>query len=187
MLDNGKHREAMVSRRKFLLVSGSVVTGGLAGCIGTARGQTEVEMGSLDIDGDSATLDTEPESIAIDVSGEFSVDSNTTPEQCQITLQCHVGDDALVDDIAKEVYFDTVAGSYEISGELLDHRDVVKSDFQAPIGETITVPLLVRIILSVVVDGSIVAESFVESKAPLEVTAKGIEAQIGGRGSVEIV
>ena len=177
----------MISRRKYLLLSGTVGTGGLAGCIGSAQAQTEVEMGSLDIDGDSATLNDAPESIAIDVSGEFQVDSNTTPEQCQITLQCHVGEDELVDDIATETFFDTVAGNYEISGDLLDHRDVVAADMTAPMGETITVPLVVRIILSVVVDGSIQAESFVESNAPLEITAKGIEAQIGGSGSVEIV
>jgi len=144
-------------------------------------------MGELSVEGDSATLNDEPSEIAIDVSGEFQVDSNTTPEQCQLTLQCHVGEDELVDDIATDTHFDTTAGEYQISGDLLDHRDVSASEFVAPVGETITVPLMIRIILSVVIDGSIAAEAFTEDNAPLEVTAKGIEARIGGSGSVEIV
>ena len=187
MLGNGKCRETMVSRRKYLIATAGVATGSLSGCIGSAQAQTDVEMGKLSVEGDSATLNDEPSEIVIDVSGEFQVDSNTTPEQCQLTLQCHVGDDPRVDDIATDTHFDTTAGEYQISGDLLDHRDVVAGDFAAPVGETITVPLMIRIILSVVVNGSIAAEAFVESDAPLSVTAKGIEAQIGGSGSVEIV
>lgn len=186
-LGSGIRRETFVSRRKFLAISGSVATGGVAGCVGSAQAQTDVGMGELNIDGDSATLNESPSAITIDVSGEFNVDANKVPEQCQLTLQCHVGEDSLVDDIAKDTHFGTKSGSYEISGDLLDHRDVVASDFQTAAGETITVPLLVRIILSVVSDGSIVTEEFVEQDVSLEITAKGIEAQLSGSGSVEIV
>lgn len=177
----------MVSRRKYLILSGSIATGSLAGCIGSAQAETDIEMGELSVEGDSAELDDEPEAIDIDVSGEFKVDANTTPEQCKLTLQCHVGDDEEVDDIATDTHFDTKAGEYEITGDLLDHRHVSASDLTAKAGETITVPLLVRVILSVVVDGSIESEEFVEDEAPLEVTSEGIKTQIGGSGSVEIV
>jgi len=180
-------REAMVSRRKFLAVSGSLASGGLAGCIGSAQAQTDVSMGELDIAGDSATVDDTPSAIYIDVTGDFEIESNTTPEQAQLTLQCHVGDDSLVDDIAQNTYFDQSAGEYEISGDLLDHRDVVAQDFAPENGETLVVPVLVRIILSVVVDGSIADETYVEKEVPLELTTEGISARLGGSGSVEIV
>lgn len=187
MLDKIPRRETMVSRRKFLAVSGSVATVGVAGCVGTASGQTEVSMGELDIDGDSATVNEAPSAIYIDVSGDFAIESNTTPEQAQLTLQCHVGEDSLVDDIASETYFDQSAGEYEISGDLLDHRDVIDSDFAPENGETLVVPVLIRIILSVVIDGSIAEETFVEKEVPLEVSTDGVTATLGGSGSVEIV
>ena len=187
MLDKIPRRETMVSRRKFLAVSGSVATVGVAGCIGTASGQTDVSMGELDIDGDSATVNEAPSAIYIDVSGDFEIESNTTPEQAQLTLQCHVGEDSLVDDIAQNTYFDQNAGEYEISGDLLDHRDVIDSDFAPENGETVVVPLLVRCILSVVVDGSIADESYVEREVNLELTSEGITAQLSGTGEMEIV
>lgn len=176
----------MVSRRKYLLLSGSVATGGLAGCIGTAEAQTDVTMGELDIQGDSATLNEPPSEIAINVSGEWETTAQQTPEQIRVTLQCHVGEDSLVDDIAQELYFDAKAGSYEIAGDLLDHRDISAEDMNPPVGETMTVPLTVRVILSVIVDGSIKSEEFIEKSAPLEITAEGITAQLSGQGSVEI-
>jgi len=187
MLGTGKTRETMVSRRKYLLLSGSLVSGGLAGCIGTAQAQTDVTMGELDIQGDSATLNEPPSEIAIAVAGRFEVASNQRPEQVRITLQCHVGEDSLVDDIATDHHFDTNAGNYELTGDLLDHRDVTAEDMNPPVGESMSVPLTIRVILSVVSNGSIVSEEFVESEAPLTITAEGITAQLGGSGSVEIV
>ena len=187
MLDRTPRRETMVSRRKFLAVSGSLASGGLAGCVGTASGQTDVSMGELDIDGDSATVNEAPSAIYIDVSGDFAIESNTTPEQAQLTLQCHVGEDSLVDDIAQQTYFDQSAGEYEISGDLLDHRDVVDSDFAPENGETLVIALLIRIVLSVVVDGSIADESYVEREVNLELTTEGITAQLSGSGEIEIV
>lgn len=187
MLGTGKTRETMVSRRKYLLLSGSIATGGLAGCIGTAEAQTDVTMGELDIQGDSATLNEPPSEIAIAVAGRWETTAQQTPEQIQVTLQCHVGEDSLVDDISQQVYFDAKAGSYEITGDLLDHRDVSAADMNPAVGTTMTVPLTVRVILSIIVDGSIKSEEFIQKDAPLEITAEGITAQLGGSGSVEIV
>lgn len=187
MLGHGNHREAMVSRRKYLLLSGSLASGGLAGCIGTADAQTDVQMGELNVDGDTATVNNAPSEIAIEVSGEYKIESNSTPEQIKLTLQCHVGEESLVDDISTSTQFDTKAGTYEITGDLLDHRDVTADQLTPEAGKTLTVPLLVRIIISVVQNGEIVSESFVENQAPLEITAEGIEAMIGGTGSVTVV
>lgn len=186
MLGLNKQRETMVSRRKYLLLSGSVATGSIAGCIGTAQAQTDVTMGELDIDGDSATLNEPPSEIAIEVSGEWSTTANQVPEQIQVTLQCHVGEESLVDDISQQVYFDAKTGSYEITGDLLDHRDVSAADMNPAVGTTMTVRLTIRVILSIISGGNIVSEEWVESEAPLNITAEGITAQLGGSGSVEI-
>jgi len=189
MVGRSNRRETMVSRRKFIAVSGAAATAlATAGCVGSASAQSDVSMGELTVDGDDVTLNSAPSAVNVSVSGEWNVTANQTPEQVKLTLQCHVGeDDPRVDDIATNTQFDKQAGTYEITGDLLEHRDVSADEFNVAAGETVTIPLLVRVICSVVINGEMVSESFVEDTAPITVSAEAIETTVGGSGSVVVV
>lgn len=179
--------EQQLTRRRVLGVGGTLLAaGGGLGLSTRDATAAEVSMGELDVSGDSATVDEPPSEILVSVSGEYRVEGPSPPEQSRTVLQVRVGDTS--DDLDTGVYLDSPAeGSYSHSVDLYDHRAVERGSLiPQEVGETVEVPLRVRVILLAVTDGSIQAETYAEDNATLTLTLDGLELSVGGSGSVSI-
>lgn len=162
----------------------------LAGVSGVAT--LSSESASADVSGDfqatgaDATVSGVPSAIRIDASGAWSVESAGPIEQVRITLQARV--DGEIDDLATDVIFDATSGEYAVSADVLaDHRDVDASAFMPDTpGETEATDVVIRVVVSAVRDGGVVAEASVEDTATVTVTEAGVAVTTGGQASVSV-
>jgi hypothetical protein len=176
-----------LSRRRVLLGAGALALGtGSIAYATSERASAEVTMGQLSIDGDDAGVSNPPERIDINVDGEFSIASSQTPERVEVVCQVHV--DGTADDIATVSKFEVSDGTYSLSANLYEHRDVAQGDLTpSTSGEVVTTELTVRIICGAIVEGERVSEDFVEDSATIEITKEGMQVNLSGSGSVDIV
>lgn len=183
--------ESIVSRRRVLAGTTTLALGGLGAALWPSeRATAQVTMGTLEVSGDDATLSEPPSRIDVSVSGEWSVDSPTVPEQVKTTLQVHVnGQNGLVDDVAETAAFDQASGTFDLTADLLaDHAEVTASTFMpGEAAESQTTDLLVRVVVGAIVNGELAAENFAEDTASVTITKDGMVVELGGSGGVNVV
>lgn len=179
-----------VTRRRVLAVTGAAVAGVGAVATGTrdAQAQTDVEMGELSASGDTAQLAAPPESIRIDATGEWRIETAGSVEQVQLTLQARVGDGRIDELDSNTVFDDPTSGTFDLGGDLIDdHRDTEASAFMpAGPGETRERDVEVRIVVAAVRDGEVVSEGSVEDTATLEISESGVAVRVGASADVTI-
>lgn len=179
----------LLTRRRALASAAGIGVGGFS-LAHLATGDAvaaEVSMGTLEVGGDTATVSGEPQAILVRVGGEYTIDAATMPEQARTVLQLHLPD-GTADDMDENVFMDSVAsGTYEHEADLLDHRALDVADV-TPDGpdDVVTMEILVRVVLLAVSGGSIQAEDFIESTAPIEIRPDGINLALNGTGEVTI-
>lgn len=175
---------SIVSRRR-VLAGGA----GLLALTSDDPARAEVVMGEFSVSSDSATVDGPPERIDVTASGEYEITSNTVPEMTETTLQVHVGGEGqAVDDLDTQTAFDTAAGTFDLSADLYSHADVAQGDLMpAERGTTKTTDLLIRVVVSAVSGGSILAEDHVQDTTTVTLDYEGVVVALGGEGAVEVV
>lgn len=176
-----------ISRRKALAGCGTALTGGLVAALGlTGRTRAAVEMDTLSIAGDSATLAEPPSAIMVQVSGEYQIDGPTTPDQARTVLQLEIA--GASDDLDEAIFMDApTGGSYTLQADAFSHRNLERGDLlPTATGETRSVDVTVRVILLAVSDGSIMAESHIEKTAQVELTKDGLQMSLGGSGDIQV-
>lgn len=180
--------DVTLTRRHAIASAGATCLVGAGLLTALSRDVTaEVSMGTLDVAGADATLDSPPAEVPVTVSGEWSVTASATPEQVRTVLQIQT-ESGQADDLAESMYFDKASGSYELTADLYAHNEISRGRFfPEGAGETIRHDFLIRVILLVIQGGEIVAETLVEDDATLALTNRGLELAVGGTGGFEVV
>jgi len=150
-----------------------------------ASAQADVS-GDFEATGDEATLSNAPAGLPVDASGEWRIETTGSLQQATVTLQ--VGYEGSVAELDEAVIFDGTSGTYDLAGDALSaHDDLSASDLMpAEAGGTRNTELRVRVVVSAVRDGSIIAEASVEDTVQVVVDKTGVEVAVGGTGSVQI-
>lgn len=185
--NGGRSSDTRVTRRRVLAGAGSaVVAGGGLFALAPDDASAEVTMGDFSLSGADANVTDAPAAIDVRATGEWQVDAPSPPEQVQTTLQIEVNGTA--DDLATDAGFDASAGAFDLEADLLDHRDVTADDLTpADPGATKTTDVTVRVIVSAVRSGEVVAEASVDGTKPLTLTRDGMVVSVGGEATMDVV
>lgn len=186
MADTTADDDRRITRRRLLAGVGVAGASTASLAFVTDDAEAAVELGNLTVDDASATLDAPPASVTLGVSGEFEVTTNGTPEMVKSTLQVEY--DGTTAELGTDATYDATQGTFAFSDvDVLKHEDL-SADGITPDqpGATQTTELTIRVIVGVVSDGSLVAESQLEDTATLTVTNEGVEIALGATGSLSI-
>lgn len=183
-----------ISRRRVLTLTGATLTGGaVVAFSGSGRAQATTEVYSLDIpdathEGEDGTVS----SLGLTVEGswQYTVDA---ADEYVLSLMVASSPDAddwqVIDQTQSAAMAASTAGTFVLSGEILDHDQLSADQFSADPSETTTRDVPVAVALDVLHGGEVVVSAIAETTATVEVssTAVQVSAEVSGSGGVEVL
>jgi hypothetical protein len=177
-----------LTRRQYLAtVTGtSIAAGGLATIALTDTAQAEVSMDSLDVASTQRTLDSPPQSVTLEVTGNYQL-QGTTPDQSRIVLQLQHGGTTREPDEILHYSEDIMSGSYTLQADVLSHPEISAEGLMpAEVNQAKATEIEVRVVLLAVTGGEIQSEAAVEDTATLSITKDGVTLELSGTGGLTI-
>ena len=173
-------------RQYFAAGATALTTSGIASVALTDTARAEVSMDSLDVASTQRTLDSPPESVTLEVTGNYQL-QGTTPDQSRIVLQLQHGGTTREPDEILHYSEDIMSGSYTLTADVLSHPEISAEELMpGEVNQAKATEITVRVVLLAVSDGSIQNEVSVEDTAALSITKDGVTLQVGGTGSIEV-
>lgn len=177
-----------INRRTTLAAAAGVAGGaGVMATLGsdTAEAAIDAEAGPLEVQGADRTVGGQPQAVTVSVAGSFDVAATETMEQVRVTLQIEVNGTS--DDLATDAVFDTNSGTFDLSANLLDHRDVRSGDLTpSENGASTTTEVVARVIIAAINNDELKAEKVLQDSADLRLTRQGIEIVAEATGNVTV-
>ena len=177
----------MPTRRQILAATGATLTGAtITTLAATDTANAEVSMDSPDVSDTQRTLDSPPESVTLEVTGNYQL-QGTTPDQTRVVLQLqHNGTTREPDEILNHSE-DIMSGSYTLTADVLGHPEITAEGLMpAEVNQAKATELTVRVVLLAVEGGEIQSEAAVEDTASLSITKDGVTLEVGGEGGLTV-
>jgi len=170
----------VVSKRKLIATGATLAVGG--GTIATLASRRTRAAVSLSINDDSYEgTDGSVSEVSLSVDGayEYSSPGATTLRWTLDVAPAGQTDWATIDQLQSDASGETGAGSYSVSGSILDHPSMDSSTFSADAGETNTTDIEARVTFEVVAsDGSVVVSETASGTGSVEVTNTTTATQV---------
>jgi len=187
------HTDGAVSRRQILVSTGAFLTGaGVVAAAGSqpASGQvstTELTIPDASYEGEDGSVS--EVSLSVDGAYEYSSPDATTLRWTLDVAPAGQTDWATIDQLQSDASGETGAGSYSVSGSILDHPSMDSSTFSADAGETNTTDIEARVTFEVVAsDGSVVVSETASGTGSVEVTntTTAVEVSLTASGQLTV-
>lgn len=177
----------MPTRRQILAAGATTLTtGGIASLAFTDTAHAEVSMDSLNVQDASKTLDSPPQSVTLEVTGNYQL-KGTTPDQSRIVLQLQHNGTTREPDETLNHSEGIMSGSYTLTADVLSHPEISAEGLMpADVDQAKATELTVRVVLLAVSDGTIQKEASVEDTATLSITKDGVTLSVGGEGGLTV-
>jgi hypothetical protein len=175
------------TRRQYLAAGATALTtSGIASVALTDTARAEVSMDSLDVASTQRTLDSPPESVTLEVTGNYQL-QGTTPDQSRIVLQLQHGGTTREPDEILHYSEDIMSGSYTLQADVLSHPEISAEGLMpAEVNQAKATEIEVRVVLLAVTGGEIQSEAAVEDTATLSITKDGVTLELSGTGGLTI-
>lgn len=172
-----RNRRPPRTRRTVLLTAGSILAGAGLTTVFTGRSTAALSMDELTVeDSEYESEDGSAYTPWINITGSYSLETESPVDSWTITLEVGESGNSDWEQIGQTTgpaLAQSMTGSFEVSGAVIDHSRWSPDDWTAPTGQTNTHTVPVRVRFEVENPDGVVASAMAEDSATLQVTSTG--------------